>query len=132
MSGKGVASNRILVVIAEPATRGLVQRILESVLLHVDTASRYEQAIDKIRAGAFDVLVLDPALPRVDGAELLRTLQREHPRLARRTIVLAEPGSPIAEKLAAVPTCRRVSRAVRRQELIAAVSDCLRDMDDQS
>lgn len=122
--------NRVLVVAGEASVRAFIQRTLESVLLEVETASRFENAILKLRSGDFRVLVLDPTIPAVDGLDLLRELGREDRSLTRRTIVVVERESPMIEHLEAFPFCRRIERPVVRQQLILAVSECLRESSD--
>lgn len=127
MDGQRERGNRVLVVAGEAATRSFIQRTLESVLLEVETASRFESAIAKIRSGHFGVLVLDPTLPGVDGLDLLREISLENPSLALRTVVVVEPQTAVADRIADVPYCRRIQRPVVRQQLILAVSECLRE-----
>ncbi|MFN2238248.1 MAG: response regulator [Thermoanaerobaculia bacterium] len=121
-------ASRVLVVIGESASRSFVVRILESVLLEVDSASRYEEALEKLdqdyRPAA---LIIDPTIPRVDGVELIRKIHAERPDLLNRTIVIAEPSSPLSEQIRRESPCRQIQRPVLRHELIEAVSECLRE-----
>jgi CheY-like chemotaxis protein len=121
-------ASRVLVVIGESASRSFVVRILESVLLEVDSASRYEEALEKLhlpyRPAA---LIIDPTIPCVDGIELIRKIHDEHPDLLDRTIVITEPASPISERIRRQSPCRQIQRPVLRHELIEAVSECLRE-----
>jgi CheY-like chemotaxis protein len=121
-------SSRVLVVIGESASRSFVVRILESVLLEVDSASRYEEALEKLnqhyRPAA---LIIDPTIPRVDGVELIRKIHDERPDLLHRTIIITEPASPLAERIRRESPCRQIQRPVLRHELIEAVSECLRE-----
>jgi DNA-binding NtrC family response regulator len=119
--------NRVLVVAGEAATRSFIQRTLESVLLEVETASRFESAIAKLRSGSFGVLVVDPTMPSVDGVDFLHEASRADSSLTRRTVVVIERGSSLGERLDAFPSCRRIDRPVVRQQLILAVSECLRE-----
>lgn len=119
------SGNRVLLVVGDPASRTFIQRALESVLLEVEIASRFDHAVSKARSHAWALLILDPTLPKVDGLELLRDLQETVPSLLRKTIVILEPGSSLAEKIKEFPLCRTLDRPVVRQQLIHAVSDCL-------
>jgi DNA-binding NtrC family response regulator len=120
-------SSKVLVVAREAATRSFVKRTLESVLLEADAASRLDRTLEALRAGVYAVLVLDPVLPRVDGIDLLRDLYRADPSLARRTVLIVERDSTLASAPALFSDCRRIDRPVLRQELIRAVSECLRE-----
>lgn len=119
--------SRVLVVVGESACRSFVARTLESVLLNVDTAARYEEALEHLRARAYAVLVIDPSLPRVDGVELMKKIHDEQPDLIGRSIVIAEPDSAIAERIPGSQPLRKIQKPVLRHELIQAVSECLRE-----
>jgi DNA-binding NtrC family response regulator len=127
MDTRDQRANKVLVVAGEAATRSFIQRTLESVLLDVETASRFENAVPKLRSGEFGLIVLDPTVQGVDGVDLLKELHHEDPSLARRTIVVVEPGSSIIEHLGSFPLCRTIDRPVMRSQLILAVSECLRE-----
>lgn len=122
----------MLVVAGEAATRSFIKRTLESVLLEVETASRLESALPKLSSGEYGLIVLDPASPGVDGVDRLAELHRRDPSLARRTIILVEPGSQIADHLDSFPHCRTIDRPVMRSQLIIAVSECLREVSGRS
>lgn len=121
--------SRVLVVIGESASRAFVVRILESVLLEVDSASRYEEALEKLLNRHYRpaALIIDPTIPRVDGVELIRKIHAERPDLLNRTIVIAEQASPLSERIRRESPCRQIQRPVLRHELIEAVSECLRE-----
>lgn len=120
------SANRVLLVVGDPVSRTFIQRTLESVLLQVETAARFENASLKIRSSSWALLILDPTLPKVDGLELLRELQTLAPGLLRKTILILEPRSPLAERASEFSICQTIDRPVTRKQLIQAVSDCLR------
>lgn len=126
MTSHTSSANKVLVVAGEAATRSFIKRTLESVLLEVETASRVKSALPKIRSGAFGLIILDPTMPSVDGLDLMEELHAEDPSLARRTIVIIEPGSSIAERLGSFLLSRTIDRPIMRSQLILAVSECLR------
>ncbi len=49
--------------------------------MKVDTSSTGEAAIEKAKAKGFDAIVLDLAMPGVDGMETLKRIKRENPDL---------------------------------------------------
>jgi CheY-like chemotaxis protein len=121
-------TSRVLVVIGESASRSFVVRILESVLLEVDCASSYEEALEKLKQHYRPAaVIIDPTIPRVDGVELIRKIHHERPDLLDRTIVIAEPASPLSERIRRESPCRQIQRPVLRHELIESVSKCLRE-----
>jgi CheY-like chemotaxis protein len=77
-------SPRVLVVDDEPAIRALVAKIVERAGLQVDTAADGVEAIEKMAAHSYEVVVLDLMMPRVDGfgvVEHVRQNMDEKPAL---------------------------------------------------
>ena len=73
--------DRILLVDDEEEfVRALAKR-LAARGLEVETASDGESAIEKIKGSEFDVIVLDLAMPNMDGIETLRRLRAIDPDL---------------------------------------------------
>src|SRR4051794_36453484 len=66
---------RILVVDDEPAVRDALDRALRLERYDVALAADGQEALDRIAEGAYDVVVLDVAMPRIDGIEVSRRLR---------------------------------------------------------
>src|SRR5689334_14271519 len=67
---------RILVVDVEPAVRTALQRALALEHYDVELASDGEEALDRLAASPPDAVVLDVAMPRLDGLEVCRRLRK--------------------------------------------------------
>jgi two-component system, NarL family, invasion response regulator UvrY len=69
---------RILIVDDHPVVRHGVRHILESVpgFAAIEEAGGAYEALDKIRAGELDLVLLDIALPDMNGIETLREIKR--------------------------------------------------------
>ncbi len=81
---------RVLVVDDSITTRTLTQSILQSADFDVVAASDGQHGLDALqdlRDGAFDIVVSDVDMPRMDGIELTRAI-RATPRLAALPVVL--------------------------------------------
>jgi two-component system phosphate regulon response regulator PhoB len=72
---------RVLLVDDDRDIRDVVGAMLDAVGLTVEGASSAEEALERVRASAFDLLVLDWNLPGMTGVELCRLLRRD-PELA--------------------------------------------------
>ena len=81
---------RLLVVDDDPTGSRLLGKHLESELLEVDIAESGARALAKVEACPPDVVILDLNLPGMDGLEVLRRLQAEHPNMA--VIVITDHG----------------------------------------
>jgi two-component system response regulator MprA len=66
---------KVLIVDDEPGVRAALQRALALERHDVTLAEDGQQALDALAAGAVDAIVLDVAMPRVDGLEVCRRLR---------------------------------------------------------
>jgi two-component system KDP operon response regulator KdpE len=72
---------RVLVVDDEAAIRRALRPPLVELGFHVTEASRGEEALQLLRAGSFDVVLLDINMPGIGGIETLRRIRAFAPRL---------------------------------------------------
>lgn len=68
---------RLLVVDDSFTTRELIRSILQSSGYDVTTAVDGFDALDKLRAGAYDLVVSDVEMPRIDGFQLTMSIRSE-------------------------------------------------------
>jgi two-component system, OmpR family, phosphate regulon response regulator PhoB len=68
---------RVLIVDDDPDIRDVVSAMLEAVGLHVVAAPSAEDALERVTAEPFDLLVLDWNLPKMTGLELCRRVRRD-------------------------------------------------------
>jgi PAS domain S-box-containing protein len=66
---------RVLVVDDEPDARAVVKRLLEDCRAIVQTAGSASEALGRLRAGRFDVLVSDVGMPGEDGHTFIRRVR---------------------------------------------------------
>ena len=71
----------------EPAIRALISKIVQRAGLAVDAACDGAQAMEMLRANAYNVLVIDLMMPNVNGFELVEYLGR-HPGKRRPSIIV--------------------------------------------
>jgi DNA-binding response OmpR family regulator len=76
-----VAMQRILVVDDDPAVTSVLRRGLAYEGFAIDTASSGAEALERARAQAPDLVVLDIMMPGLDGLEVLRRLRTADPQL---------------------------------------------------
>ncbi len=79
--GPGERPVRVLVVDDEAGLRRSLARILVARGFDVDTAEDGVQALERIEAGAPDVVLTDLMMPKLDGLGLLAQVKRTHPRV---------------------------------------------------
>ncbi|MEK6372729.1 MAG: response regulator [Acidobacteriota bacterium] len=78
---------RALVVDDDEPIRTLLATIVQSAGFNVETAKDGREAMDRIDADRYDVILLDLMMPRVDGYQVLDHLRDVHPDLVPCTIV---------------------------------------------
>src|SRR5947207_9898445 len=78
---------RALVVDDDEPIRTLLAKIVEHEGFAVETAKDGGEAIRRIDADGYNVILLDLMMPRVDGYQVLNHLRDEHPDMIPCTIV---------------------------------------------
>ncbi len=68
---------RILVVDDEPRMLSMMRRVLEADGYGVVLAADGQAALDIVRSGPVDLVILDVMMPGIDGFEVCRTVRRE-------------------------------------------------------
>ncbi|WP_270374338.1 sigma-54-dependent transcriptional regulator [Marinicauda sp. Alg238-R41] len=80
----------VLVVDDDPTQRRLIQAVLEKQGHHPEMAESGEAAVDRVKRGGIDVVLLDLVMPGMDGMETLEVLKAREPDLP--VIVLTAHG----------------------------------------
>lgn len=73
---------RVLVAEDEPAVRAFVVRALEHAGHDVTAVDDGQQALEKLAAARFDLLVTDIVMPNLDGIALALKASRDWPQMA--------------------------------------------------
>lgn len=123
-----IRGKTILVVDDEPEVGEILRDFLSEDGHSVDTAPSGVIALEKIRERAYDAILTDARMPGLDGPGLYRELERRHPELLRRLILITgdvlTPETQAFLRQTRVPTVSKPFdlEAVRRvvQEVLAA------------
>jgi CheY-like chemotaxis protein len=75
--------SKVLIVDDSSTMRSIVRKILQATKFPLETAEAAEgaAALDRLRNGRFDIIILDYNMPGLNGIETLAEIRREHPRL---------------------------------------------------
>lgn len=84
---------RVLLIDDDRDIREVVGAMLDAVGLTVETASSAEEALERIRSDAYDMVVLDWSLPGMTGIELCRVIRREPPLMGLPVLFLTAHAS---------------------------------------
>ncbi|MEI6532718.1 MAG: response regulator [Candidatus Roizmanbacteria bacterium] len=79
---------RILVVEDETPLRDLYVEILKEQGYEVDSASEGETALSKMKAGGYNLVLLDLIMPKMDGLEVLEKLKADPSIIPNKSIVI--------------------------------------------
>jgi len=79
---------KILIAEDEQELRGLYKEILTNAHFEVDAVSDGQEALEKIRTGSYDVVLLDVMMPLLDGLGVLTKLTQEEPKPARMPAII--------------------------------------------
>ncbi len=90
---------RALVVDDDDPIRAMLKKIVERQDLDVETARDGAEAIERLDASSYDVIVLDLMMPKIDGYGVLKYIQEHYPeRLGCTIIASAVPESEILRR----------------------------------
>ncbi|MEW6320154.1 MAG: ATP-binding protein [Acidobacteriota bacterium] len=117
---------KVLVVEDEPALATAVAEALGDAGFDVERAGDGEEGLTKLAQGAFDLIVCDLKMPRIDGRQFYRAIAAATPALARRVIfVTGDVAGTDAERFLEETGCRWLSKPFRLAELLRAARDTL-------
>jgi CheY-like chemotaxis protein len=79
---------RVLVIDDDDDLRALIVRVVEQAGYAVDSASDGQAGLDRLAERAYDVIVCDLRMPRMDGVTFYREVERRDPVAARRVVFM--------------------------------------------
>jgi CheY-like chemotaxis protein len=121
-----MAGASVLVVEDEAALASAVTDALRDAGYLVEHASDGEQALGMVKAQAFDAVICDLKMPRLDGKAFYRTLETSVPGLAKRVIfVTGDVAGTDAEGFLEQSGCRWLAKPFRLGELLGVLREVL-------
>ena len=120
-------SRRILVVDDQAANRTLLADLLDATGYIVETASGGKEGLAKIRAGKFDLVLLDVVMPDLSGYEVCEAL-RADPAMGMLPVVLVTALDPNEERIRGLESGADdfLTKPIHEPELLARVKSLLR------
>jgi CheY-like chemotaxis protein len=121
-----VTGASLLVVEDEAQLAAAVTESLRDAGYLVEHAADGEQALERVAAQKFDLIVCDLKMPRLDGKAFFRELSTRSPQLARRVIfVTGDVAGTEAEKFLDESGCRWLAKPFRLGDLLRTVKEVL-------
>jgi signal transduction histidine kinase len=116
----------VLVVEDEAALGAAVAEALVDAGFAVDRAGDGEEALARVKVRLYDLIICDLKMPRVDGMEFYRALEREHPDRARRILfVTGDVAGTEAERFLDETGCRWLAKPFRLRDLLRTATEIL-------
>ncbi len=84
--GAEAGEPRLLIVDDEPGIRDVLKEALSVTGYKVETAADGHEAMERVSAGKFDLIISDLCMPQMDGEQLYEAVRDVNPRLAKRMI----------------------------------------------
>lgn len=117
---------RVLVIEDEPALASAVAEALADAGFVVECASDGEQGLSAVARNAYDLVVCDLKMPRLDGMQFYRAMAAATPELVRRVIfVTGAVAGTDAERFLDETGCRWLAKPFRLGELLRAAREAL-------
>ncbi|HUR79865.1 MAG TPA: response regulator [Thermoanaerobaculia bacterium] len=115
---------RILIVEDDPPTREALRRILELEGCDIDLVPDGEKAVGALANRRYDAIILDIALPKMSGTDVMEYIASTTPEVLTSIVVVT--GLEAAEIRKLFPEiCETLSKPVMPGRLIASVRRCL-------
>jgi phosphate regulon transcriptional regulator PhoB len=120
-------TRKILVVDDEPDLVELVSYNLKKESFKVFTSPDGEDALEKVRKGQFDLIILDLMLPGIQGVELCRML-RSNPKTENIPIIMLTARGEVSDRIRGLETGADdyMAKPFSPKELVARVKAILR------
>jgi two-component system NtrC family sensor kinase len=124
--GEAVAGASVLIVEDEAALASAVSDALKDAGYVVERAADGEEALPRVRARRFDLVICDLKMPRLDGKAFYRALAESSPELAKRVVfVTGDVAGTEAEAFLEETGCRWLAKPFRLGDLLRVVREGL-------
>lgn len=119
---------RILVVDDDLAIRVLLQAVLKRMKFEVDLAEDGAAGLEKVRGnGAFDLILLDLMMPRLNGYEFIEKISESFPEQRPHIVVFTAAGKRGVEKIPAEAVCNAILKPFDLDKFIEIIAECLNE-----
>ena len=123
---ESLIGSTVLVVEDEPALALAVSEALTDAGFIVDRAGDGQDALRRVNAVSYDLIVCDLKMPKVDGIRFYQTLVATHPDVARRVIfVTGDVAGTEAERFLQESGCRWLAKPFRLGDLLQTAREIL-------
>lgn len=120
------SGRKILVIDDDLAIRVLLQAVLKRMKFEVELAEDGAAGLEKLeRDGAYDLILLDLMMPRLNGYEFIEQISASHPEHRPHIIVFTAAGKRGVDKIPANSVCNSILKPFDLDTFIEIISECL-------
>ncbi|HYO79222.1 MAG TPA: response regulator [Thermoanaerobaculia bacterium] len=117
---------RILVIDDDLAIRVLLQAVLKRMKFEVELAEDGADGLEKIeRNAAYDLVLLDLMMPRLNGYEFIEKIGQSHPENRPHIIVFTAAGKRGVDKIPPNAVCNSILKPFDLDTFIGIIGECL-------
>ncbi|WP_432199957.1 response regulator [Erythrobacter sp. W53] len=117
---------RILVIDDDAILAGLLQLTLEMAGYEVETAADGDAGLSRVKTGAFDLVLLDLVMPKIDGIKFLRLLHEGAGPRPPVMIVSSATDGVMSDEYRALGVIDVARKPVEPDELLGRVDRALK------
>jgi len=120
------SGRKILVIDDDLAIRVLLQAVLKRLKFDVELAEDGAAGLEKLKHnGAFDLILLDLMMPKVNGYEFIDKVASEYPDMRPHIVVFTAAGKRGVEKIRPTSVCNSILKPFDLEKFIEMITDCL-------
>jgi CheY-like chemotaxis protein len=117
---------RILVIDDDLAIRVLLHAVLKRLKFEVQLAEDGAAGLEMLQRGvAYDLILLDLMMPRLNGYEFIDEIGRRHPESRPHIVVFTAAGKRGVDKIPADAVCNSILKPFDLDTFIDIIADCL-------
>ena len=118
-------SKSVLVIDDDDGIQILVNELLLRRGFTVERAADGGEALQKLRGGKYELLLLDIMMPKINGFEVLQELRSMRPEMLKRTVVFTAASDVTLGHFDRSQVFRVVRKPFDIKVLLSALGDCL-------
>lgn len=122
-----MAKPRALIVDDDEPIRVMLAAIVRQSGFAVETARDGQEAIERLKKGTFQVILLDLMMPRVNGYDVLQHIRTHHPDLLARTIVATAVPERELQRDLTIPVFKVHMKPFDVPQLMADIRSCVKE-----
>ncbi len=128
---RGGVEDGLTVLLADdnPTNRRVVELMLHATGIEVVSVENGAEALEALKARAFDLVLMDLRMPVMDGLEAIRSIRQDEPPGERLPIIVVSANSGPEDRAASAQAGAdlHIAKPIRAESLFGAIAEALSD-----